>query len=482
MAQKLTADFVKSIASPTVGNKIFYDTEVREFGLRVTANGAKSFILNYRTQSGRERRYTIGRVSASGIGISLAEARTSAARLKVRIREQGFDPLQVLEDERSAPTIADLCKRFLAEHVGKRNAATTSAEYMAAIERVILPRWRSRKVAEIEFSDIDRLHCEITERGTRKGGGRGAPYQANRTVALLSKMFSLAIRWKWRADNPVRGIERNAETKRRRYLTHEELAALLRTLDERDAAVGSSVLKRRREHTANQIVRLLLLTGARSGETMAMRWGEINFKKGLWTKPSAHTKQKEEHEVPLSAPALLLLKNIRDQLPKTPKAEDPVFPSYGLEGTTTRKLTPQTTMKKSWSSIRQRATVLFLESEAEGEGAALVSHLRKSLKREPTLAEVNGAAEFAGIQLAKGLRDLRIHDLRHSYASFLVSEGLSLPTIGALLGHTQQATTARYAHLFDDPLRKATERVGQIVSVSTGPDTVVPLRSAEHAV
>jgi integrase len=108
-------------------------------------------------------------------------------------------------------------------------------------------------------------------------------------------MFSLAIRWKWRTDNPARGIERNPETKRRRYLSAEELSALLKTLHERDAASGSTV-KRRRDQTANQIVRLLLQTGARSGETMAMKWSEINFKKGLWTKPSAHTKQKQEHE------------------------------------------------------------------------------------------------------------------------------------------------------------------------------------------
>jgi integrase len=67
------------------------------------------------------------------------------------------------------------------------------------------------------------------------------------------------------------------------------------------------------------------------------------------------------------------------------------------------------------------------------------------------------------------IEDLRIHDLRHSYASILVSAGLSLPVIGALLGHAQPSTTARYAHLFDDPLREATERVGAIVEAAGKP-------------
>jgi integrase len=478
MAQKLTSEIVKSVSAPLTGSKIHYDTEVREFGLRITASGTRAFILNYRTRSGRERRYTISQVPAKGIGAALTAARAKAGQIKRRIREEGYDPLQAIDDEREAPTIADLCNRFLHDHVNAKTAETTKADYTASIENVIRPTWGNRKVAEIDFSDVDKLHRDITENGTRKGGGRGAPYRANRTVAMLSKMFSLSIRWKWRLDNPTKGIERNSEAKRRRYLRAEELDALVRTLAERDQAAISAVRNGRRKGapgrdlTANNIVRLLLLTGARSGETMAMTWGEVDLGNRMsWIKPSAHTKQKQEHEVPLSAPARLLLKELRDALPKRPDEGDPVFPGYGID-------TAQTTMKKSWSAIRERATVLIFEQEPESEPAKLVAALRKSLGREPLLRELEALSSKAGIKLPKGLRDLRLHDLRHSYASFLVNEGLSLSTIGALLGHTQASTTHRYAHLFDDPLRKAAERVGDIISGSnrTGGAEIVSIK------
>lgn len=481
MAQKLTPDFIRSVSAPDLGSKIHYDTEVREFGLRVTASGTKAFVLNYRTRSGRERRYTIGQVPTVSLGVALSAARATAARLKQRIREEGYDPLQAIDDERAAPTIADLCDRFLSEHVEPKSAETTKADYTASIEGVIRPRWGSRKVAEIEFADVDKLHRDITENGTRKGGGAGAPYRANRTVAMLSKMFGLAIRWKWRADNPTKGVERNSETKRRRYLRAEELDALVRTLAERDQAATAAAggAGRRgvagrpgRDRTANSIVRLLLLTGARSGETMAMTWGEVDLGKGLWKKPSAHTKQKQEHEIPLSAPARLLLKELRDILPKNPADDDPVFAGRGNDSA-------QTTMKKSWHTIRARATVVLFEQESESQPAKLVAALRKSLGREPLLRELDSLAAKTGVKLPKGLQDLRLHDLRHSYASFLVNEGLSLSTIGALLGHTQAATTHRYAHLFDDPLRKATERVGDIVSgANRAGAKIVPIKGA----
>ena len=71
---------------------------------------------------------------------------------------------------------------------------------------------------------------------------------------------------------------------------------------------------------------------------------------------------------------------------------------------------------------------------------------------------------WAGVCKRTRIEDARIHDLRHTYASILASEGLSLPVIGALLGHTQPNTTARYSHLFDNPLRDAADRVGSIIS------------------
>jgi integrase len=190
-----------------------------------------------------------------------------------------------------------------------------------------------------------------------------------------------------------------------------------------------------------------------------MRWRDLDLRQGVWTKLSSHTKQKQDR-VPISAPARQLLADIRAQ---NNSDEDFVFPGVGTDA-------PQTTLKKAWESIRRRATMILYAADPESPAGSLIPQLHKALGREPSLAEIDSAAAAAQIKLPAGLRDLRLHDLRHSYASFLVSEGLSLSTIGALLGHTQPATTHRYSHLHDDPLRKATERIGEIISGTGKPD------------
>jgi integrase len=378
---KLSDAMVRALPVPEGGSRITYDAgpdSVRGFGVRVTASGSKSFILNY-TVGGRERRMTIGAYPAW----TVAAARDEAKRLRREI-DRGVDPLGERQAEREAPTVAELCDRYLAEHAVKKR---TSSGDESMIRRVIRPELGNRKVASIAFADIDRLHRKLS---------KDAPYQANRTLALLSKMFSLAIRWEMRADNPCRGIERNPEERRHRYLSGDELRRLTDTLA---AHPGS---------TAN-VVRLLLLTGARRGEVLGAQWFEFDLETGIWTKPSAHTKQKKEHRTPLSAPTRQLLVEMRAD------ATSPyLFPSRSGDG-------PMTEIKKGWARLCREA----------------------------------------------GIESVRIHDLRHTYASVLASAGLSLPVIGALLGHTQPGTTARYAHLFDDPLRAATERAAAVNTGST---------------
>lgn len=380
MSQKLTKSVVANLPLPAKGNRIYYDSEVKGFGVRITAKGARAFILNYRTRTGRERRYTIG----SYPDWSVSAAREEAGELKKRI-DVGDDPMAEVEADRHAKTVADLCARFEDEHLSK-NRPSTARDYRAMIRREVLPEWKHRKVAEITYSDVDGIHRKITK--------RGAPYHANRVLALLSKMFNLSIKWGWRTDNPCKGVERNPEQKRERYLSGAELASLTKALAEYE------------DQQAANIVRLLLLTGARRGEVMSARWADFDLEKGVWTKPGATTKQKTTHRVPLSAPAIQLLTELRNVAPADAEY---VFPS--------RVGGHRVEVKKEWAQLCKMA----------------------------------------------GIENARLHDLRHTYASVLASAGLSLPVIGALLGHTQPQTTARYAHLFDDPLRAATERVGSIV-------------------
>jgi integrase len=400
--EKLTDSIVRGLDGPT-GKKpwvISYDGEVKGFGIRITRGGARSFILNYRIR-GIERRYTIG----SYPDWKVSAAREEARRLK-RLIDQGRDPMGERHEDRAAPTVNDLTERYLSEHATAKKRERSQREDRSLIQQWIKPELGNRKVADIRHLDIERLHRKITDHGT--------PVRANRTATLLSKMFALAVRWEMRVDNPVRGLDRNTEEKRARYLSGDELRRLTVALVEHP-----------HQQAANAI-RLLLLTGARRGEALNARWQQFDLETGVWTKPSAHTKQNREHRVPLSAPALQLLVEMRVN-----SQSEWVFPSPAGTGSLGD-------IKKSWASLCR-------------------------------------AAEISGV---------RLHDLRHTYASVLASAGASLPVIGALLGHTQPNTTARYAHLFDDPLRAATERAAAIVTGRKSTAEVIELnrsRTPERA-
>ena len=149
-----------------------------------------------------------------------------------------------------------------------------------------------------------------------------------------------------------------------------------------------------------------MLTGARCGEVLGAEWDQFDLDAGLWIKPAATTKQKRTHRLPLAPEVVAILKN-RERRGRF------VFPGPGKSG-------HRDSIRSAWARIQA---------------------------------------------LTGGIDDVRIHDLRHTYASVLVSSGASLEMIGALLGHTQAQTTMRYAHLYDDPLREATARAGRMLSV-----------------
>lgn len=396
--KRITDALVRALPSPASGNRIYYDADGEKqkklpgFGVRVTAAGVKSFILNYRV-NGRERRYTIG-----GYGeYTVAHARKRADELREMVR-RGEDPLAERVEARKAPTVADLAERFDEEHIATKRPST-AADYRALLKNDILPALKQMKVAAVSFSDISALHRKMTK--------RGASYRANRALAVMSKMFSLAINWHMRPDNPARGVARNTEYKRERYLSGDEMARL------------TDALAKHEDQDAAAAIRLLLLTGARRGEVLGMRWDQLDLTTGVWSKPAASTKQKTDHRVPLSAPARQLLSELRS---KADKRAVHVFPGPGVTG-------HMVAIKKSWTTICRAADI----------------------------------------------KGLRLHDLRHSFASMLASGGQSLPIIGALLGHSEPSTTARYAHLFDDPLREAVERVGALVTGGKSAD-IMPFK------
>ena len=401
MAEKLTDQMVRVLVPPASGNRVSYDSEVRGFGVRSTAAGARSFVLNYRA-GGRERRITIG----SSPDWTVKAARERAKALKQRI-DIGEDPMAERRAARAAPTMNDLADRFEAEHLTKRRAST-ARDYASILRLHVRPQLGTMRVMDVRHSDVERLHSTIAKE---------APYRANRTAAVLSKMMALAVKWEMRPDNPVRGIERKPEARRERYLTPAEITRL------------SAVLLAHPERASANAVRLLLLTGARRGEVLSATWDQFDLSVGVWVKPAASTKQGKLHRVPLSGAAVALLVEMRREADAQavmlrPGARPSPFLFPGMAGK------PLQEIKRFWAAVTNAAN----------------------------------------------LKDVRVHDLRHTFASILASAGLSLPIIGALLGHTQAATTSRYSHLMDDPLRAATERVGAIVAGVERPSAeVVPL-------
>ena len=157
VAQKLTDSIVETLPIPARGNRIACDTDVKGFGVRVTAAGARAFVLNYRTRAGRERRFTIGAFPDWRV----AAARHEAAELKKRI-DRGEDPLGEIQDARDAKTMSDLCERFRAEHFPKKRPST-QLEYGGIIEKYILPELQYRKVAEVTFANVDNMHRLISK-------------------------------------------------------------------------------------------------------------------------------------------------------------------------------------------------------------------------------------------------------------------------------------------------------------------------------
>lgn len=350
-----------------------WDTQIAGFGIRILPSGAKTYQAQYR-KGGRTRRVSVGRHGK----ITVDEARKLAKEIMGQVAK-GENPAEELSQHRKAPTVAALCERFFESHVMERCKPSTQREYRRAIDLFINPAIGSFKVVDVERKDIAELHHKF----------RNKPYQANRTLGVLSKMFNLSEIWGLRPDgsNPCRHVPKYREIKRERYLSQNELQRLGQVLAE--AAQDES-------ETPYVIAafRLLILTGCRLSEIQTLQWDFITDQ-GMEL-PDTKTGARR---IPLPSAARAVL----SALPRV--TTNPYVIIGRVDGQHI------TDLQHPWRRIRERA----------------------------------------------GLSGVRIHDLRHTYASNAVSSGMPIQMVGRLLGHTQLQTTMRYAHLADDPVKQAAE-------------------------
>lgn len=375
MKAKVTKTLINEL-EPGAADYFVWDTELPNFGIKLTPAGRISYLVQYRAR-GRRRRITLGTHGA----LTPDKARQLAG-LRLGEVAAGEDPAEGLAEERHGATINDLAARYLVEHATKKKPRS-AAEDKRLLETIVLPALGKRTVASVTRADVAKLHHD----------GRQTPYQSNRVLALVRKMMNLAERWSLRPDvsNPCRHVDKYKEQKRRRFLSIEELARL-------GAALKAIEAEAVEAPQALAAVRLILFTGARLSEILTLQWSFVNFEQGAIVLPDSKTGFKS---LPLTAPA----REVIEDLP-TISGNDYVLPGR-LAGSHLVGL------QRIWERIARRAE----------------------------------------------LADVRLHDLRHSYASVGAAAGLGLPIIGALLGHMDASTTQRYAHLSQDPLKAAAELI-----------------------
>lgn len=355
MPKTLTNTTIKT----ALPGETLWDKKIQGLHLRMGKNGG-SYFLYYRTRTGVQRRPKVGAYPE----VPLDKARALAREIK-DIVAVGRDPMMEWGSDKGVPLIKDLAKDYLERHGYAKKSGHDDA---LRIRAEILPKLKNLKVKDVNHDHIDRFHKAMAHK----------PYQANRVLSLLSKMFNLAEKWGYRPlnTNPCRHVVRFAEEKRRRYMKPEEAARISEALEYFAPMMPRSVV----------FIYMLLLTGARKSEIAAARWEWLvedhsqEEPRGWLELPDSKTGAKTIHLPPQ-------VMKLLSAMPKNPTRNGTIL---GVKDP-----------KATWAKVCERA----------------------------------------------GVEELRLHDLRHSFASVALSAGLTLNQIGELLGHKSVQTTHRYAHL-----------------------------------
>jgi integrase len=356
---KLTKRVIDAL-QPNSDDYLVWDEELKGFGLRVSPKGIKSFLIQYRA-GGESRRKRLGRY-----GVLTADEARNEARIQLGDVAKGNDPAAVARAYRKSPKMSEVCDRFVAEHVQPRLKPSTARDYMYTIENVIKPELGNRKVVDITRTEMAELHHARRE----------TPYQANRILSLLSKLFNMTEVWGLRPDgsNPCRHVKKFKEERRERLLSADEMRELGRVLAESETNGTETPY-------VIAAFRLLIFTGCRMSEIRDLKWEYVTP-----THLALPDSKTGARKIPLPKAA----RKILESLPREPR--NPYVIVGDVPGQQMQDL------EKPWRRIRARA----------------------------------------------GLEVVRIHDLRHAYASNATIAGVPLPLVGKILGHKQISTTMRY--------------------------------------
>lgn len=385
MGKRLTKRLVEQ-TRPGDKAKVLWDSDIKGFGCKITPTGAKIYFYYYRTDDGQQRRPTIGRHGS----ITCEKAREVAKNWYAEV-VKGGDPSGTRQSAKRASTIAELCDRYLQEHVEVHNKPRTVKQARRIVETKIKPKLGRGKVGGLTRPDVMNFHSSMAR----------TPREANHALAILSKIMSLAEAWGLRSggSNPCMHVERYRENKRERFLSASELQALGQALANADHASTEA-------WQVTAAVRLLILTGGRLSEICELAWDQVDFDASVIRMPETKTGSRVIY---VTAPVAEVLDGL-------PRSDDIPWVVPGIKEPS-RSLSIAT-VEHGWRRIKKTAKI----------------------------------------------PDVRLHDLRHSHASVAASAGFSLPVIGKILGHNTPTTTARYAHLTDDPVRRAAEAIGGTIA------------------
>jgi len=388
-------------------------------GIRVSPTGRKSWVFMYRF-NGKARRMTFGVYGTPPKNLSLADAHIRRAEA-LKLLEQGIDPGTVDQDAkqeaRRAPTVQQLADEYLEKWAKPRKRSWR--EDKRILDKDVIPAWGTRKAKDITRRDVILLLDKIVD--------RGAPISANRTLAVIRKMFNFALSRDIVPATPCTKIPAPSQENRRdRVLTQDEIKAFWNGLDKADMTEGSKLA-----------LKLQLLTAQRKGEVAQARWDEFDLEHGWWTIPAERSKNKLPHRVPLSPQALEVLREIK----KLSRETHWLFPSPRKLVTNTDDGTPQPVCRPITPESLDRA-------------------VRNNIDKL-------GGTHFTP------------HDLRRTAASMMAGMGTPRLVVKKVLNHAESDVTAIYdRHSYDAEKRKALNAWGRKLAAILGgkEGNVVPLR------